>query len=122
MSRLAMISFLISDVLKQYPKDACKISLNGHVRVGFDYSKGVSRSVSYELKGYRYILFCWWVLNRCPKQISGSRNRTLDRTDGLVDRVNPTDRRTVEASSGTNRLLDKYHDSVTGFWGRFVSN
>ena len=29
MSRLAMISFLISDVLKQYPKDACKSHWTG---------------------------------------------------------------------------------------------
>ena len=40
-------------------KDACKIALNGHLRVGFDYSKGVSRSFLYELKEYRYVLFCW---------------------------------------------------------------
>jgi len=39
-------------------KDACKISVNGHVRVGFNYSKGESRSFLYELKGYRCVLFC----------------------------------------------------------------
>ena len=52
MSRLAMITLLISDhqCLKKVPPScfdcvqyACKISLNGHVRMGFDYSKGVSR-------------------------------------------------------------------------------
>jgi len=79
-------------------EDACKILLDGHVQVGFDYSKGVSHPFFYELRGYRYVLFCWCHdpprtpqtlsagqgPNRCPNQISGPRTRTPDRTNGLV--------------------------------------
>jgi len=40
-------------------KDGFKFSPNGHVWVGSDHSKGVSRLFLYVLKEYRYFVFCW---------------------------------------------------------------
>ena len=123
MSCLAMITPLISDVFKPTPpscfdcvKDACKISLDGHVRVYFDNSKGVSSSVSYELKGYRYVLVFWYIL-LCF---------SVTTPDGLPKPCPPDKVRTSEQISEADirSWTRKRTDSRTGwkfflFWGGF---
>jgi len=51
-------------------KDACKISVNGHVQVGFDYSKDVSRSFLYGWKGTDVFFFVGSHPPRTPQTLS----------------------------------------------------
>jgi len=114
--------------------------------MSFDYSKGrrvCNTLFLYELKGYRYILFCWCHdpprtpqtlstgqgpdLNRCPNRISGPRARTADRTIffflGLVStqlafRVQPKHTQ-VEAQYWGNQKVARLEGAIAIlFWER----
>jgi len=116
-----MITLLISIVLiKSLPhcfdcvKDACKISLNGYVRVGFDCLKGVSHFFLYELKGCRHVLCCWCHdLPRAPQTLSAGQGQDI-RTDGCNPNVLKTPK--FQKPDPTTMEISEEGISSNTFW------